>query len=225
MLVVMAFLSHWDRFGMVKQSGTMASILVLGLIPATAQAPKAHRAPPKPTELVIRQYEKLVARGALLTPEGWKRASQLYERSDPYPRNGEIQVVSTGGLIAENWMHGDEAEVETKWDDFFGTIDGALRYKPPAYAGSILMGRLFAMVRTHQQVGTDERDKTTGITGPEEWKIKGPQSLRFATIPAAIKYVQEIRDQSKDPVIRENAKETIAALKRLPQGCGSASAC
>lgn len=217
--------SHWNRFHVAQQSRGIGLILFLSLSPAIAQAPKAHRAPPKPTELVIRQYEKLVARGAFLTPDGWKRVSRLYERPDPYPRDGEIEVISTGGLIAENWIHGNEAEVETKWDDFFGTIDGALRYKPPPYGGSIMMGGLFAMVRTHQQVGTDERDKTTGTIGPEQWKIKGSQSVRFATIPAAIKYVEEIRDQSKDPVIRENANKTIAALKGLRQGCGAASAC
>ena len=218
-------LSHGNRFRVVQQSRGIGVILFLSLSPAIAQAPKAHRAPPKPTELVIRRYEKLVARGAFLTPEGWKKASRLYQRPDPYPRDSEIEVISTGGLIAENWMHGDEAEVETKWDDFFGTIDGALRYKPPPYGRSIMLGQLFAMVRTLQQGGTDERDKTTGIIGREEWKIKGPQNVRFATIPAAIKYVEEIRDQSKDPVIRENANKTIAALKGLHQGCGSASAC
>jgi hypothetical protein len=221
----MIVLSHGNRFRVVQQSRGIGVILFLSLSPAIAQAPKAHRAPPKPTELVIRRYEKLVARGAFLTPEGWKKASRLYQRPDPYPRDSEIEVISTGGLIAENWMHGDEAEVETKWDDFYGTIDSALRYKPPPYGGRIMMGQLFAMVRTLQQGGTDERDKTTGIIGREEWKIKGPQNVRFATIPAAIKYVEEIRDQSKDPVIRENANKTIAALKGLRQGCGSASAC
>jgi hypothetical protein len=221
----MIVLSHGNRFRVVQQSRGIGVILFLSLSPAIAQAPKAHRAPPKPTELVIRRYEKLVARGAFLTPEGWKKASRLYQRPDPYPRDSEIEVISTGGLIAENWMHGDEAEVETKWDDFFGTIDGALRYKPPPYSRSIMLGQLFAMVRTHQQPGSDERGKAAGMTHPEEWKIKGPQSVRFATIPAAIKYVEEIRDQSKDPVIRENANKTIAALKGLHQGCGSASAC
>jgi hypothetical protein len=215
-------LPPWSYLRIVQHSRAIGLTLLLGVTPAIAQAPKAH---PKPTELVIKQYEKLIANGALLTPEGWKRASQLFERSDAYPRNGEIQIVSTGGLVGENWIHQDKAEVETKWDDFYGTIDAAFRFKPAPYGGRIMMGQLFAMVRTHQQLGTDERRKTAGSAHPEEWKIKGPQTLRFATIPAAIKYVEEIRDQSKDPVIRENAYKTIGALKGLRQVCGSASAC
>jgi hypothetical protein len=49
--------------------------------------------------------------------------------------------------------------------------------------------------------------------------------VRFATIAAAIQYAERIREQSKDRVIRENANKTIIALKRIRQGCGSASAC
>ncbi|HEY6370627.1 MAG TPA: hypothetical protein VIX37_08605 [Candidatus Sulfotelmatobacter sp.] len=122
-------------------------------------------------------------------------------------------------------MRGDEAQVETKWNDFYGTIDAALRYKPAPYDGSIMMGQSFPMVHTQQPLGSDEHGKTTSITGPGEWKIKGTQSVRFATIPVAIEYVEDIRDHAEDPVIRENARQTIAALKRLRHGCGSASAC
>jgi hypothetical protein len=218
----MLSLPHWNRLRGVRLSRAIGFTLFLGLIPAVAQAPDAH---PKPTELVIRRYEKLIASGALLTPDGWKRASRLFEGSDPYPRTGEIKVVSTGGSVGENWTRGDDAEVETKWNDFYGTIDAVLRYKPGPYDGSIIMGQIFPMVRTHPELGTDEQNKATGLTRPGEWKIKATQRVRFATIPGAIQYVEGIRDQSKDPVIRENARKTIAALKRLRHGCGSASAC
>jgi hypothetical protein len=157
-----------------------------------------------------------------LSPEGWKRASQLFERSDPYPKNGAIQIVSTGGLVAEIWMRGNAAEVETKWDNFYGTIDATLRYKPTPR--SIMMDQRFAMVCVPQQLG-DEKGKTAGTCGPGEWKISGSQRVRFATIAAAIRYAERIREQSKDRAIRENADKTIIALKRIRQGCGSASAC
>ncbi len=218
----MVRLPHQNFVRIVMQVRTIGLTLCLGLIQAVAQAPDAH---PKSTEVVIRRYEKLIANGALLTPEGWKQAARLFDRSDPYPRNGAIQIVSTGGSVGEDWMRGDEAQVETKWNDFYGTLDAAMRYKPAPYDGSIMMGQIFPMVRTHPELGAAERGKTTGITQPGEWKIKATQSVRFATIPVAIKYVEELRDQSKDPAIRENASKTIAALKQLRHGCGSASAC
>ncbi len=218
----MLSLPHWNRRRGVRQSRAIGLTLFLGLSLAVAQAPDAH---PKPTELVIRRYEKYIANGALLTPAGWKRASRLFEGSDPYSRNSEIQLVSTGGSVGENWMRGDEAEVVTKWNDFYGTVGADLRYKPSPYDGSVMLGQIFAMVQTHRPLGTDQRVKTTGTTVAGEWKIKGTQRVRFATIPVAIQYLEGIRDQSEDPVLRENARKTIAALKRQRHGCGSASAC
>jgi len=222
MLLLPCLACHAGIVGAVRRSRAIGFTLFLGLSSAVAQAPDAH---PKPTELVIRRYEKLIADGALLSPEGWKRASRLFERSDPYPRNGAIQIVSTGGSVGENWMRGDEAEVGTKWNDFYGTIGADLRYKPPAYDGSIMMGQIFPMVRTHSESGTHGRNKATDTIVAAGWKIKATQRVRFATNSVAIKYLEDMRDHSQDPVIRENARKTIAALKRLRHGCGSASAC
>jgi hypothetical protein len=84
----------------------------------------------KSTELLIKRYEKLVAQGSLLTPDGWSRASILFDRSDAYPAEGEIQLISRPGIIGETQRSGDRAEVWTKWGDYYGTIDSQLRYKP-----------------------------------------------------------------------------------------------
>jgi hypothetical protein len=82
--------------------------------------------------LVVVEYEKLVADGAFLTPEGWKKAGKLYEQSAAFSPNGEILLMGTGGNLGEDWVKGNEAQVETKWTDYDGTIDSALRFKPPA---------------------------------------------------------------------------------------------
>jgi hypothetical protein len=93
-----------------------------------AQVPKSQK---KPTELVIRRYEEFIADGSLLRPEGWKRASELFAESDAYSPSGEIWVVSTGGLVGEDWVKRDRAQAETKWNDSFDTIDSSLGLKPP----------------------------------------------------------------------------------------------
>jgi len=200
----------------------LLGIILLGIIVAAAQVPKPQK---KPTELVVRRYEKLIADGSLLTPQGWKRASKLFDTLDPYPRNGEIWVVSTGGLVGEDWVKGDRAQVETKWNDTFGTIDSSLRLKPPGPRGSIMMGEIFSLVFIHQPSVTKGTGEAPESAVLGEWKIEGPWRMRTATIPVTIRYVAEMRDQSNDPDIRRNADKTIAALKRLVHGCGSASAC
>src|SRR5260370_16151977 len=77
----------------------------------------------KPTEVVVIKYEKLVAAGSLLTPDGWKTVSTLYDSSQPYLVSGTIFLMSTGGSLGENWSKNDTAEVGTKWTDYFGSID------------------------------------------------------------------------------------------------------
>ena len=190
---------------------------MLCLVSASAQSfkpfPKA--AERKATERVVSRFEKLILHGELLTPEGWDRASKLFVHAEPYPQDGEISVIWTGtSAIGEDWVRGDWAQVETKWNDWYGTIDSSLRFK------SDINGRMptietYSLVLVHPQLGVDG-----------EWKIEGPLKARSADIPAAIRYVEKMRDQSADPEIRRNANRTIAALTRLAgSGCGSASAC
>jgi hypothetical protein len=199
------------QFGLVFYSLVLAFTAWNGETGAGAQNSKEQL---KPTEQLVRRYEKLIAAGDLLTPTGWKRASQLFEKSNPYPPSGEIYVVSTGGAVGEDWVKGDRAQVETKWDDNYGTIDSALRYKPPSPSGRIAMGQIFPLILTHAQ--PDGSGNSTPPTEPAaEWKFEGYLRIRSATIPAAIKYVKQMRDRSTDPAIRKNADRTIAALKRL----------
>jgi len=186
---------------------------LLALVSAIAESPKKE---PRPTERLIKQYQKLVAEGALLSPEGWKRASKLFVRSDPYPVNGEIQIVSTGGLIGEDWAKEDRAQVETKWNDAFGTIDSALRFKAAYEGGSIGMIQTFNLVH---QLGVAENNFKANAHPGAGWKIEETLKARSATIPAAIKYLERMRDQSTDPILRNNASRTIHILQHTTVNC------
>jgi len=206
---------HSGRFGRMLYYILLVFTVPTGRTGAAAQNSKEQL---KPTERLVRRYEKLIAAGDLLTPAGWKRASQLFEKSSAYPLSGEIYVVSTGGAVGEDWVKGDRAQVETKWDDNYGTIDSALRYKPPSPSGRIAMAQMFSLVLTHAQ--PDGSGNSTPLTEPAaEWKFEGDLHIRSATVYAAIRYVQRMRDRSTDPAIRKNAARTIAALKRLTIPC------
>jgi hypothetical protein len=203
----------------LRLSAAVILTLFLGVTLAYAQVSKSHA---KLTELVIMRYERLIDEGALLTPEGWQRASQLFDRSNAYPKNGVIFLVSTGAYVGEGWVKGDRAEVESKWNDFFGTIDSALRYKSPTPdGGSIVMFLVFPMVF----VRNDERGATAAEMSGGQWKIATPLTDRSATIDRAIGFVRTQRDKSNDPKIRTNANKTIVILKRLKGQCHSGSAC
>lgn len=194
------------------------------LVPAIAHAPQSNG---KPTEQVVVQYEQIIASGALLTPEGWRRAGKLFGQSNAYPPDGEISLISTGGSVGEMWLEGDRAEVQTKWTDYMGTIDSALRYEPPASsADSIMTLFVFHLVYTnkHRDIGTSG-ETSAEVVGPWEWKIEGPQNARWATVDRAVEYVIQMRDKSENLAVKKNADKTIAALQRMRGGCGSARAC
>jgi hypothetical protein len=198
--------------------------LLLGLNIVAAQALQSKG---KPTELVATQYEKFIANGAFLTPEGWKRARTIFEESHAFPPDGEISLMATGGALGEDWVKDNEAQVETKWTDYLGTIDSALRFKPPKRDVPIVMTTfVFRLVYTnkHRDIGADGKT-IREIIGPWEWKMGEPLILRWATPDRAIEYVSIMRDKTDDPVIRKNADKTIAALKRMGKPCGNASAC
>src|SRR5208282_485885 len=200
-------------------------LLVSFSLNVTAAMTQVDKKPLTATERLIRRYEKLIASGDLLTPAGWNRASKLFEKSEAYPQDGEISVVSTGGLVGEDWVHGDRAQVDTKWNDYYGTIDSALRLKPPTPSGSIVMAETFSLVFVRPP--SNDAGRTTVASSPTagEWKFEGALRTRSATIPEAIEYVEKMRDQSNDPAIRKNAGRTIAALKRLMRGRSAACAC
>ena len=193
-------------------------LVFINLLPARAQAPKAQL---KPTELIVKRYERLVLRGDLLTPEGWKRASALFTAADPYPENGEIRVNWTGtNTLGEEWNDGSRAQVNTKWNDLYGTVDSRLRFKPYS-TSSIAMAEMFSLTC----VRSDATDAQVGEPCHGKWKIAETLRSRSADIPQVIRYVEEMRDRFNDPEVQKNAARTVAALKRLSTSCGSGSAC
>jgi hypothetical protein len=202
-----------------------AVLILLAAVMTTAQAPQSS---PKPTEQVVGQYEELVSRGALLTPTGWKAASRFFYESQAFPHNGTIFLTSsaTAAMIGEMWVKGDRADVQTKWTDYFGSIDSSLRYKPESRPAAVVMTVYdFHMIYTNKHRDMAASGAVTETTGPWEWKLEEPQKVRWTTVARALEYLTRARDTSDDPVIRENAEKTIAALKHLHVGCGTASAC
>lgn len=194
-------------------SGRTGSICfgILALFWPIAAAPQVPGTYPKATEKVVQQYEKFVAEGALLTPEGWAKASKLFDKPGPYPRDAVIFLMSTGGAIGETWVKGDHAEAQTKWTDALGTIDRTLRYKPPECTDCTMSTFIYHLVRRSNAGG--------------EWRMDYSLDSRMATPDKALAYVIRMRDQSTDPAIRKNAEKTIAILKRLTGRCGRDSAC
>jgi hypothetical protein len=201
----------------------LMTVVFLTLMAVTPQTPISNG---KPTEKVVIQYERLVEKGEFLTPEGWKVAGKLYEQAAVFPPDGEISLMSTGGAVGEDWLRGDTAEVGTKWTDYFGTIDSALRYRAPHFPVPVTMTTYeFRLIYTNKHRLVGENGGIREVGGPWEWKIEAPRMARWTTVDRALEYVAMMREKVDNPVIKKNAAMTIAALKKLGKACGDASAC
>ena len=188
---------------------------------ASAQAPKTQ---PKPTELVVKRYERLILRGELLNPEGWRLTSRLFTKSQPYPENSEIQVEWTGThALGEEWNDGTRAQVNTKWNDYYGTIDSKLRFKASEFAPLPTM-ESFRLIYVPRHYAAKGRQNFSN-TPQGEWKIEGLLSARTASIPVSIKYLEKKHDATGDPILRKNAERSIRVLRKLQPGCGVPSPC
>jgi hypothetical protein len=208
----------------MKRLHAIISVIFPGVVPVTTQTPKSQG---KPTEQVVVHFEKLVANGAFLTPQGWKMAGELFAQWGPFPRDSKIPLMTVGGSLGEIWVRGDQAQVETKWTDDLGTIDSALRFKPSNdEIRSDMTSFVFHLVYTNQHRDIGAKGETIReATGPWEWKNDELLVIRWAAVDRAIEYVERMRNKSDDPIVSKNAGETITALKRLRPGCGNSSAC
>ena len=88
-----------------------------------------------------------------------------------------------------------------------------------------MTGFEFRMIYTNKHREIASNGEVAETIGPWQWKIEGPQQDRWTTVARAIEYVEQVKDKSDAPVLKRNADKTIAALKRLQSGCGTASAC
>jgi hypothetical protein len=189
---------------------TLAALAVAWPTPGQDVYPRGRR--PTPTEAVVQKYLKLIVQGALLTPQGWKTAGELFTEAKPYPANGTIYLWSPG-YVGDWSIKGDTAQVATKWADEEGSIDSSLRYIPPPKV--YIIGHVYQLqlLGPHQSAaGGTPSEKPAGDAS---WKIKGPLTLRTASVEQAIVYLQKKRDATTDPSIRKNAEKTIATLKAI----------
>jgi hypothetical protein len=99
-----------------------------------------------------------------------------------------------------------------------GTIDAALRFAPAPRTDAVKESELYHLVfaRSHGRKfenGKIVQEEATGY--PITWQISRPLDMPFTTVNTAIRYVLEKREKTSDPVIKQNADKTLAALLRL----------
>jgi hypothetical protein len=195
------------------------ALLVVGASGSTATLAQAPGCPDDGPKKTIETLWAMAARGELLTTEGWRRASGYFTRQDPKLAGKVVQVVSDYYGVNSYSNDGTAAIVDMEYSDA-GQIDAALRYRPPhgtladktSLRYRVVSGPSFMVM-----YGPDGKTKVQEKEIPEEkaWQVEGPPSAPWATVNAAIRYVLETREKTTDPVIKNNADQTLAKLLHL----------
>jgi hypothetical protein len=199
----------------------LTSIVILSALVGFAQTPEPLSSGRSPQD-VVTLYWLMGTRGDLLKKKGWDEASELlFTRPAPQPGNKIISIRANEWSLP--WKNAkitsNTAELIIGYDDR-GQIDSELRYMPPKPTHLVKTGMIYHLVyvRTHwTQRSSDQRGKMEERkrTGPMEWQIDGSPEQPWTTVNTAIRYVLEAREKVRDPVIKQNADQTISKLLKL----------
>ncbi|MGH9794652.1 MAG: hypothetical protein ACRD5G_07765 [Candidatus Acidiferrales bacterium] len=184
------------------------------LAPIPGQSPPA---PEKSPEAVLARFCKMDAEGERLTPEGWRKAADLFVRPAAASKEGAIFVIKSyfvNGPVTK----GNKAEffVEyLRWAELDST--GRLIPSVPHLPGApILVRAVYKAVETKQWWEVAPDGKTLReASGDPQWRIETFQPTQWITVDAAIRYVNDLHEKSKDPIIKQNANRTLAVLRQL----------
>ena len=213
----------------VHASGRAAWVLSLAACPVfVAFYLWAHSStgPGNSAKEVVELFRKMDSQGERLTNKGWLKVAALFVRPEPPPREVSFTVV-TNALVGQEVAAGNRAEVWTECTEW-GTIDAVARFRARlsqdvSIGGSIKHVESSLTVRQpYKVVFTDSYWELTREGGPPKeakgpavWRIETFEPTRHVAMDTAIQYLTALSGTSSDPVIRQNAGKSIAAIKRL----------
>ncbi len=189
-----------------QQSGLVPwVVLFLYLASATSSAVGQQPAPRDSTSpcgdidavLVVEGLWNYASAGELLSAEGWTHAmSQFFTGPSDFPQ--DFTVVGNHYGVSHASRKGERIEITVQSAEL-GRIDSQLRFttnpsptgNPDFYISRLVFGPT-----------------------PSRWRIEGPLGYRWTTVNTAIRYVSEVHDNSKDPVVKKNAEKTLDVLRK-----------
>ena len=196
-----------------------AALVANGRGLATSRNESEHRSAcrDEPRETIEKLWG-IVARGELLTAKGWDTASALFTKPAS-SQSVTVRVVSDYYAVNASSVDGARAIVDVGFVDE-GQIDANLQYTPAASIQAIKQSLRYQLVSGPAHLvmyGPDGKTVQQVKEVPESkvWQIEGSPGPRWATVTSAVRFVLEGRDKATDIVIKKNADQTLAKLKKM----------
>lgn len=152
-----------------------------------------------PEELIDDLWMK-ATNGDLLRPDGQNISSQLFSKPNGKSVRNIIQIIGDNWAISQVDVKDETAKISVGYGDA-GQIDSTLRYIPPKPTPFFKTEFQYSLLTTSEG---------------SHWTIDGSPDMflgnSWATVNAAIRYIVEVRKNTKNPIIRKNADKTLAML-------------
>jgi hypothetical protein len=187
--------------------------VVIGLagIAAVGISVKALTESPKD---VVQKFVNMDVEGERITSQGWRRADTFFLQPSQPSRRKILVVIAKHYGVSEVAVRGNTAEFYMGYEEL-GRINSSLHFSPSDSTVETRSMYKYNLVLTdaNRKLVTDEKI-TKEVNGPFEWRIEGAQPAEMhITVDTAIRYVTQMRDKAKDPIVKRNADKALAMLR------------
>jgi hypothetical protein len=169
--------------------------------------------PTKSPKAVVEEFWKMETQGGRLTTDGWRSADRYFVRPIEPPNERVIGVVDNGFSIEDAYMRsGNAAVVTINVSGLAWKIDSKMRIR--VFLDQVKGFVIYDLVLTskHWEFTPDHRTLRE-VSGEPEWRIEKDGDIWLAA-DTAIRYLSQVRDTATDSVIKKNAEQSLATLRR-----------
>lgn len=210
LLLLMAVVTK-PKWGVRKMIQAMATCFACACVPTSV----AQERPPKE---IVQIFCKLDAEGRQLSPEGQKDMAALLYEQRPWAEPSEITVVKDYVVRAPD-IRADTAQVIVEYN-VWGRLDSSFRFARLAGLSEnhpTLVREYVSMIRSDKHLEWGSDGQWQEVRDVLQWRIRTIPSSPHVSASAAMRYVQEMGQRSRDPMVKRNAQAAFANLTGLLQ--------
>jgi hypothetical protein len=191
---------------MVMKQRPLVLIATIGILAVITRG-QAQTGLEKSASQALMRFCTMDAAGTGLSADGWRRLGEMFNRpSDSRPTHAIIS--SKEFNVSNARIEGNEAHFYVEYMEV-ARIDASAHFE--ALPGPHHTRVLYTLVLATAKDNVAAKEGKGGL----EWKIDVPQIEPRITVETAKKYVTNLRETTKDPIVKKNADGALASLEKL----------
>jgi hypothetical protein len=199
-------MGHHARDMRVKMNAQKTLSELQNMLAPSAVPPQS--AGPEP---ILSQFIEMQMGGLALQSETAAQLNMLLVH--PPTQNQDKVDVARAYAVKKTTLAGNKATVSVEYGAS-GELNSQLRFTSMGDRGTVVQ-RDYKLLLDNKYTAPAYGDKPASeFIGPSRWRIEEAPPAQWVSVATAIRYVTQVRDTTKDAVIRDNAAKTLAILGR-----------